>query len=314
MATYYTSNDIIESAKRRAAIPENQRTFQEEDFLAFMNEEMSLGLVPSVMRMKEDYLMRTVDVSLVEGQTRYDIPYRAIGNKLREVSFKDSNGNIYELTRVGVGDRPYYNSPNNPSQVYAYYVENNQLVFIASGSTSTGSLQITYYERPNELVLLESVGIISNIDTTTGDISISNFPTNFSSSATYDLISIRSPHNSMAIDLVPTSVNSTTKVLTFTASELPIALRVGDHLALATQSAIPQIPSDLHVVLAHRVAARCLEAQGDMEGLQAANQKLAEFEQNTTDIIDDRIEDAPKKIVNRHGALRSGLSSRRFRR
>ena len=87
-------------------------------------------------------------------------------------------------------------------------------------------------------------------------------------------------------------------------------LSIGDHIAISTESAIPQIPDDLHPVLAHRVAARILEALGDTEGLQNANTKLAELEQQTTTLIDNRVEDSPKKVVNRHSNLRAGLNSR----
>lgn len=310
---YYTTDTLIESIKRRAAIPVHQRTFTNDDFIAFLNEEMSLGLVPSVLRMKEDYFLITIDIPLEANQNQYEIPPRAIGNKVREISYKDNNGNVFEMTRIQVGDLPYYNIDNNSQWVYAYYVANNVINLMTDIPVTSGYLSISYYIRPNQLVLLSQVGIIQSIDRTTGEIFLDKVPTDFSVTEQFDLIQQISPHKCLSIDLSATDINTLTKTITLDTSAIPNNLKVGDHICLAQQSAIPQIPSDLHVILAHRAAARCLEAQGDMEGLQAANAKLAEFESNTQNLIDDRVEDSPKKIVNRHGSIRRGLSNRRYR-
>ena len=82
-------------------------------------------------------------------------------------------------------------------------------------------------------------------------------------------------------------------------------------MSFAQESKVPQVPTDLHVVLAHRLAARCLEALGDTQGLNNANVKLQDFEGKLQNVIDNRVEDAPKKVKNRNGLIRSGLLSKR---
>lgn len=316
MSAYMTSDKLIESVKRRASIPENQNTFQPEDFLAFADEEMNLGVVPSVLRMHEDYYLWTDNLPLVANQNRYAIPYRAIGNKLREVAYLDANGNVFEMTRIGVADIPYYNTSATSNGVYAYYIANNDIVLVPPNITlnSNSFLMVSYYIRPNSLVLLEDVAVISAIDRNTGILQVSNLPSDFNINQLVDLIKVKSPHKIIDFDIQPVAINSTSKTITLNISDIPDTLELGDHVCMATTTAIPQIPSDLHVLLAHRVATRCLEAQGDQEGLAAANQKLGELEQQTQVLIDSRVEDAPKKIVNRHSTLRSGLLSRRFGR
>ena len=315
MSSYMTSDELIKSVKRRAMIPANQKTFLDEDFLAFADEEMNLGLVPSVMRMHEDYYLYTEEVELVEGKRTYSIPYRAIGNKLREVSFQDASGNVFEMTRIGIADVPYYNNNYTSNQVYAYYIANNEVVLVPKDITFGAGTKIllSYYLRPNSLVMLDQVAEITAIDRSTGVIQLSNLPEDFNINRLLDLVKVKSPHKILDYDIQPQAINSTSKTITLDVNDIPADLEIYDHICLATQSAIPQIPSDLHVVLAHRVATRCLEALGDTEGLAAANQKLAELEQQTTVLIDSRVEDAPKKFVNRHGTLRSVLSSRRYR-
>lgn len=310
-----TSDTLIDSIVRRAGLPKSQNLFTADDFLAFANEEIDMGLVPSVLSSREDYFMVSDDIDLVSNQIRYDIPARAIGNKLRDVSFIDNSGSVSEMTRIPIDYVSDYNGAYTyGNRAYVYYVENNQIVLVAqSGEVGPGKLRMTYYMRPNRLVLLKDVGVIQNINTTTGEILLSNVPTHFSTQQKFDFVSIISPHRTLGKDLSPTGLNPTTKTITFDPAQLPSKLQVGDHVSLAETAAIPQFPSDIQVVLAHRVAARCLESLGDQEALQAANVKLAEYEQKTQILIDDRVEAAPMKLVNRSGSLRQGLRSRRFR-
>lgn len=311
--SYMTSDTLIQSAVRKAGLPRSQNVFTDDDFLAFANEEMDLGLVPSILSSREDYLMYTEDIAIDTNQTRYDIPARAIGNKLRDVSFVDTAGSIAEMSRIPVDYVSDYNSGYTYGrQAYIYYVENNQIVLVGTGSGLTpGFLRMTYYMRPNRLVLLNQVGIIQNIDTVNNSIVVNAVPSNFSTQLKYDFVSVTSPHKTIAKDLSPSVINPTTKVIQFTT--LPTGINVGDHISISETTAIPQVPSDLQAVLAHRVAARCLEALGDQEGLQAANVKLAEYEQKTQTLIDDRVEASPEKIIARSGSLRRGRNSRRYR-
>lgn len=315
--SYMNSTDLIASVKRRCLVPLNQSTFTEEDLLAFADEEMSIGLVPSVISAHEDYLMYTEVVPLVTNITRYVIPYRAIGNRLREISFEDQSGNVYEMTRIGVAEVPFYNLTSASSRAYAFYVENNEIVLTPNnaGPFTDAKLRMTYYMRPSTMVMVDEVAVISSIDRNTGIIQFSNFPEDFSITNLYDIIKVQSPNKVLRFDITALAINSTSKTITLNVDDIPDSLAAGDQIALAEECCIPQVPSDLHVVLAHRVAARVLEAMGDTEGLQNANMKLAEMEKKTQSIIDNRVEDAPLKINNRNSIIRSGLNSRtRFRR
>jgi hypothetical protein len=320
MSHYLTSSKLITSVKRRALIPQNQSTFTDEDFLELANEEVSLGILPSMLRLHEDYLLYTEEIPLVSSQSNYTIPSRAIGNKLREISFKDSNGNIYEMTRIGIGDLSEYNSSYSSSLVRTFYIENNEVILVPNISGGvTGSLMMSYYLRPNALVLEERAAKILSIDTVTGTLIVDAVPTTFSTAddngqdVKYDLIKSTSPFITAQASIIPSAINSVTKEIVFDPNDLPATLRIGDYVNFEHECVIPQIPQDLHVILAHRVATRCLEALGDAQGLQLANQKLAEMEENTSNLIDNRVEDAPRKVINRHSILKQGLYRKNWR-
>lgn len=314
MASYFTSSTLIDSVKRRASIPTNQSTYTDDDILAFANEEIALSIVPSILSLHEDYLMFDEDVALEDNTSSYRIPERAVGNKLRNVAFVDNNDNLYEMTRIGVDDIVEFQDTYNANRANAFYIQNNRVSLTpALGTGVSGFLRFYYYIRPSQLVSSTRIGIITNINRSTGEISVENVPDHFSASLTYDFYMHRSPHRPLKIDLTATTINSTTDVITFSTGDIPDELEVGDHVAQSEECMIPQIPSDLHVFLAQKVAERVLEAQGDTEGLRNAQAKSQQMQVMAGDIIDNRVEDAPIKLVNRNGLLRQGLRNRKYR-
>lgn len=319
MSIYLTSDTLIESIKRRASIPSNQVTFLDADFLAFANEEMMVGLVPSILSVHEEYFVWSEEVPLVSGVSQYAIPYRAIGQKLRDVFYKDSNGNLFEMTRISPDNKSFFQGSQVISQLTTYYIQGNNIVMTPDvGTSATGSLVLTYYLRPSELVAESRVGIISSItvgaSTTDFVVSSAGIPPSLTTSVYCDFYQARPGHKMRVFDILPSAVNTSTRTITFTNTDLPSganAIVVGDHLSLASECMIPMIPTELHSVLAQRVAARCVESMGDQAGLQAINLKLAEMENKTQSLIDNRVEGSPIKLVNYRNILRTSKIGRR---
>ncbi len=298
--SYLNSDSLIRSLKRRASIPESQVTFEEQDFLDILNEEMQIGLVPSILSVHEEYLVYSVDIPVVQNQATYPIPYRAIGNKVREVSRVDSGGNSYPMAKVNPEDA--HNDPGVYGQVYLgrFLIEGGNIKLLDSTLLNgDGFLRIKYYLRPNQLVSSKRAAQITSINTLTGVITFSsNLPKNFSNGMLIDFNRTKSDHRIIKFDVAVTA--TTLNSITVDPADLPASLEIGDYVCAAGETYIPNIPTDLHVVLAHRGAARCVEAMGDANGLAAANQKLAEMELKTQQLIDNRSDGNPKKVINRN--------------
>lgn len=304
---YYTADDLVESIRRRAQLPINNNTFKLEDYLKMADEEISLSMLPSIIRQHENYFLHNTDVPLVTSQARYKIPYRAAGNKLKDLSYLDNAGNIIEMVRIPIEHISDYNgSSYNVSSQINYYIMNDEIVlFNGNTANPVGALRFTYYLRPNQLVKLNKVGKISAIDPVNKTISLSNLPTEFTSSLLYDFVDVESPHRTLDFDVPIVSINSSTKLIQFNTNyAFPDRLKVGDHVCIQCETAIPQIPDDLHPMLAHKVAMAALESLGDTEGLANATQKYSELQTNMTTLVDNRVEGSPQKIVNRNSFLR----------
>jgi len=309
---YMTSDTLVTSIKRRAMIPTSQSTFNEQDFLDIINEEIQIGILPSILRFHEEYLVYEKEEPLVPNQSSYLIPKNAIGNKLRDVFYKDAQGNLREMTRVSPEDRAYYQSSGASTYFNKFYIQNGSVVLLPNvESNATGSLVYLYFKKPAQLVKTKNAGTITAINTLTGVITLSAFPTLFSASDSYDLQETKSPHRTLVSEITPTAINSSSKTITFDPTELSSELAIGDVIAFTNEGIIPQIPDELHSVIAQRAACRCLEALGDAQGLADANKKLEEMEVQMGSLIDNRVEGAPVKVVNRNSIIRQGKSRRR---
>lgn len=149
-------------------------------------------------------------------------------------------------------------------------------------------------------------------------------PSAFTTLETYDIIQTKSPHKTLRYDLSPVYISGT--VIRFKKEDMhrsiddlnntPVYVlpKAGDMIAISGETIIPQIPDELHSMLAQRVACRCLEALGDREGLSAANAKLAEMEERTATLINDRVEGSPQKVVNHNSPLRQRFIGSRITR
>lgn len=151
---YYTSDDLVESVKRRISYPLSQNTFQYSDIMAFLNEELQLSAVPAVKMEHEEYFVYKKTVPLVNGISRYEIPDRAIGMALRDLKYSDSQGNFYDTTRIAPDDKAFFQQSNGSNQTISkYYLEGNEIVLTPQvQSGASGMLNFFIFLRPNSLV------------------------------------------------------------------------------------------------------------------------------------------------------------------
>jgi hypothetical protein len=161
---YYTTDQLVESVKRRISYPLSQNTFQYSDIVAFLNEELQLSAVPAVKMEHEEYFVYKKTVPLVDGISRYEIPDRAIGMALRDVKYSDVNGNFYDMTRIAPDDKAFFQQSNGSNQTVAkFYIEGNEIVLtplVQAGAS--GNLNFFFYLRPNSLVRDDRACIIQN--------------------------------------------------------------------------------------------------------------------------------------------------------
>jgi hypothetical protein len=314
MASYLTSDTLIASIQRRGNIPQSQVTYEPTDFLALANEEISIGILPSLLQFHQEFLVYEQDVILEDFVSAYDIPLRAMGNKIRNIFYKDNNGNLMEMARIFQEQEPYFQKRSTINYPSCFYLQNNSIVLVPPIATQpVGQLVIKYYQRPNQLVPYSRVATIQAING--GVITLDQIPANFVLSLenvqqAYDFCETKGGHRVQGTAF-PTAINIPGLTVTFNATDIPTNLLVGDMLCLEEECYIPQVPDEMHAMLAQRVVCRIMEAQGDTAGLTNANLKLQEMELKIGNLIDNRAEGTPMKINNLRSVLRSAKIRRR---
>lgn len=290
----YTTTYLIESLKRRGMLLSSAEALTDADFLAFADEELQSYVVPLLMSVREEYLVFHKDVTVVAGTAAYAIPERAIGGKLRNVLLSDGNG----FTPVSRQEPEQTDGAISSSGPDGYRLESNSVVLSpipAAGET----LRLQHFRRPSRLVPVTEAGLITEIDRDTGVITC-NIPDGFVLSELFDFVKGKSGFECLAIDLTATDVDDDPLGITFDPEDIPASLEVGDFVTLAQESPIPQIPVELHPLLAQRVVVRALEANGDPK-VGKAEETADRMRQQALLLLTPRAEGSSRYVINRNG-------------
>lgn len=311
----FTSSQLVKTIRRRAMIPNDTSAFEDDDLLEIANEELRVEILPKLLSINEEYLVDYVDIPLVNGKTEYEIPYRAVANKLREVSLINESGGISEVARINLEHLSDYTNWSLHVDDNILYIQNDKIVFV--DTTAVGDnrfVRMYYYRSPSVLVKENEVGRITFIDKASGTIRIDEFPDKFSLQPLFDFISSKVPNKFFKYDIKSKSVNSNTNEVFFNPDDIPASLQVGDFLCESQETIIPLIPVEMHPILAQSVAVHVLESLGDEQGLNLAKARLDRMTENVLGMAKSRIEGSPQKIKARHSTLSDSIRKGSYRR
>jgi len=293
VANAYTSTELLASIKRRGLIPTSESTFTAANFYSVVDEEVQTYIVPLLLSVREEYFVVNEDITVTAGTTDYYIPYRAIGNRLRDVTIADGNGGYRPLTRLEPDLIDQFSEGISASD--SYYLRGNQIVLVGTGVT--GTLRVTYYQRPGRIVATTAVGEITAV--AGSNVTISSAPSTFTTSVTYDFIKGKPGFDTLGKDFSASAAGTT---MTFTSSP-PTGLAVGDFVCLSNESPIAQIPVELHPLLAQRTTATMLHALGDAKA-ENAYAVADKMEARILKVLTPRTDGSNRYIVNRFGVGR----------
>lgn len=306
----YSTTGLIASIKLKGSLPTSQNLFTNADFVSLANDEMLTTVVPLVMDTNEEYFVQNYTATVVAGTSKYSLPTRAMGGKLRDVSILDSNNKTIplilitreEMNRNGF-DFGAYNS--DTSQVSYYYMEGNKVCLFPTPATAT-TLQLSYFRRPGDLVLTSSAGKILSINTSTNEVTLNNANTSWAIGTEVDGVQGK-PHfdNVFEGKLI---INISGFVVTL---DDVTGLVVGDWICSSGESPVPQLPAELHILVSQATTVKCLESMGDSVGLKNAQEKFNMLKKSLLTLVSPRVDSGVKKINNQTG-LMAGANRGRF--
>lgn len=310
MARPLIASKLISSVRNRSFIPTDTSVFQDSDILDILNEEITQGLLSTIMTLNEEHMVEHIDIPITSADNLregIEIPERAVGNKLRDVAFVSDSGSVYELSRISLEEVSDYDQGYDyyTFGLDVFYIEGNRVKFLTNKSSS-GNVRMYFYMMPNSLVKEDECAKIlsSTVDDDAGTttITFSNFPDNFTNLPVMDFVSNKVPNKITGYDITPIGANKSQKTITFTTTDIP-TFSTGEYVCEQFTTPFLNMPTEMHPLLAQRASVFILEALGDSEGLKNAMTRLSMMETSIQNILEDRVEGAPQKINARHSTL-----------
>lgn len=292
----YLSDDLIAAIKRNASIPTSQNKFSNADFLAFLNEELTMTIMSELVETNQDYFITKVTIPLVASTSEYDFPTSAMGWKVETIGYQDTGGNYTKLDKINRSQRGFYGHLSDGGTPAAFYVEGNKVVMVPDvGASAVGSIVFDYVRVQNQLVMSASCGLISNVVVVGNDyqMTVNTLP---SVSNGVDVIGGTNPFQVLAREKTAVVVGLT---ITVSMSDFERAPVVGDFVTAKGQTPVPNLPEDFHPVLAQAATIRCLISLNDAKGMQTAQASLGNMFDKMRARARRRVSSSPTKIVGR---------------
>lgn len=274
----WLNSDLLTSVKRRAFSPSNQATLTDADILELATEELHSYVVPLINGVREGYFEYYEDHSVSSTDNVIDIPYRSVGGRINYLAWRQNNRDVViprvdPLDTYRENDALYLGSltDTNPG----YYIRNHQIIL--RGQIASGTVRVYYFARPGDLVEVTDARQITAVTTT--DVTLSSSLGTLTTGVLFDVIRNAPGFVPLGFDETATVAGA---VLTFTP---PSGVAVGDWVALANQSPIPQIPYEIHPLLRERTVGAVLQALGFKQDAQLAFAAAAAMEQKSIAMI-----------------------------
>lgn len=273
----YTSDDLIKSVRVRGMFPDaSQGSLSPENILLVASEELRMSIVPMILAVREKYYETFTEYDLTNNQAIYDIPKRAIGSMTSIVQYIVNNS-MYAL------------APLDPKSIITtvsglyprgFYFENDKIVVYPTPNATQGTLRVRYYQRPSILLQTINCAQISSVDETNGTVTVSSYPSSWSSAMLVDFVSNKTPYTPYSVDKA-ISVISAGNVISFTTlptnREGTSVVQIGDWLAPAGYTPIPEVLDEFFPILAAATALKLLSATGSREDHAIVKEELKEF-------------------------------------
>lgn len=292
----YTVTSLLNDIRRIGSIPSTSVTgTQDSDLLACANDSLQLSLSARIIAAREGFYRQYYDHA-ISSSTRYQIPGRAVGNRLAAVLLIDGNGNtVRKLNELNYSDLTELNGLNDTA---GYILEADTIQLVpAVPSSNIATIRMVYYICPNALStsLNTAGGQCFTVTAVSGNVVTLMASHGLLTSTRLDVIRGQPPFAHMQIDVYPTAVDAITGTVTLSDAS---GIVVGDFICKAEFAPRAQIPDAMYPLLAHVSAMDVLKSIGDLANHKRLAEELPKLEADVMALISPRVEQGAKKIMS----------------
>jgi hypothetical protein len=311
-----TSDDLITAVKRTGFLPD-ANDFTDEDILDFADSEM-LTLMSMVLKNgRDEFWVKSIDIPLQPGITRYRCPRRALGRALRGVILVSSEGNQWVLDQIDpVAMRLRYASQPNQA-IPAWFSLEGDFICLGSSPTIYPQLliRVLYLVQPSKLVPVEEANPVVSFTANTINIQPPDpgpaYPLYTTNPGDFvDVVSGQDPHDTALVDLEVQSFVAPT--ITFTESfstegltTFARSVRSPDYVCPAGTTVYPSIPAVLWTALVRGTTRAVLDSIRD-PGAGRMGQLASEAREAAVRTLEPRDMRSSEKIIATNSPLALG--------
>jgi len=296
-----TNDDLLNKIKLKAFIPTSQSTFTDAELLQIASDELFGIIVPAILSTREEYFVFKDEQTLTPGEQNptFNIPYRAVGMQLRELSVTTGNTER-NVPRLDIEDRA---NQDAGGYIYGFDITNNQ-INLRGGNQ--GTVNMYYYLRPGTLVESSSARAIQSVNVAAKQVVVASFVSTWTTATKFDIIKYIPGFDTKTISLTVDTLDSGTGTITFNEA-LPAtawnSIEANDWLIEAEYSPVPQIPVEWQEYLAEAVTCYIMESLGDSEAFDRALKRKEELKKSAVSVISSRVDGQSKKSVPRRNRI-----------
>lgn len=287
----YTATDSIGRVKLKGFVS-TSGSLSDEQVLDELNDALRSDVVPFLKAVRDEWFVSgSEDVTVVNG--RVPMP-NSVASTIRRIVWLN-NGNEVPLNRIEPENAFAY--ANNGGSVPSGYMLKAYEIVILPSNVGSVQVRIDFMERPAEMVLEESAGLIashSGLDLTLDSVPIA---WQEDTPAAVDLISSESPFQAVAEDVTVVSLAGSVLTLSGIDSDL---VEDGFWVSDVGTSPFPNVPIELHPLLQQYVICTLGQSFGDAR-LKGWAARLDQLEKNLRRTLTPRTQGSPRAIVNRTG-------------
>jgi hypothetical protein len=292
----YTTTGLLANMKRRGFTPAGSG-LTTDDFLQVLSEQLRSYIPAFLKGLREEFIIAQLSVTVTSPTV--PIPPRACGAALRSIGWQYADGRVRPLDRIEPERRGDWALTGSEPQGFIF--QGNNCILLPA--VSSGTLVVSYQQRPGELVLPTDCAVVTTINSTV-IVTVASMPASWGSGTLLDLVGAEPNFKLKAMD-VPVNFVSGGTTISF-SDTLPTDLAEGDFICAATETCVPQLPMECFDLLAQAAAFQIATSTGS-DRMKSIGLSLERLEKQLASVLSPRADGSPRVIVNR-----SGIGRRRF--
>jgi hypothetical protein len=309
----YLVDDLLASAKRSEFFPVSQTTLDDDDLMAFADEETATIIVPHISSVKQNYFLARKLTSIYANLDHYEVPERAQGESLKDVFYVPDTTNLankWPISQLQVHDQSA-SSGGGGNTFAGFFPMGTEIALVPVPTVTQGALMYYFYKRHNRFIATTSCAKITGVSSVGGTTTLTvdtDLTASLVVASIVDIAKGRSPSRLLAEDVAITAITATTiDIATADVSDeiSNVLPRVGDYVCPAQYTNVMTLPYEYGPVLGELIAARACRATGAIPNFERAMDSVKTKLEGVRKLISVRVEGEPEVILDRSGLMSS---------